>query len=279
MISEHAQEQAALHALGLLDADEAEAFEQLADANAELRALAGDLHEAAANVATSAGGAPPPAGLRSRVLAEVARQEVAVATTHLPVREKDPAPGKVVPGPWTRVNAWVPWAVAALLMVCCGALAVNREHGRREIAALQDEASNAKQESEQWRLAATMAAPAPADALRQVAFCPLEPVKTPSSLPRASVLWDAEHHRGKLRITKLSPPGKGKDYELWVVEDGHKDAISAGVVKANPDGSVEIPFEPVPEGGKDPAVAFALSLEREGGSPTNQGPILFLGKL
>ena len=274
MISEHAQEQAALYALGLLDADEAAAFEQLADANAEVRALAEELREAAAVWRRRTRTGLPPPGLRTRVLAEIARGRLPWRARR---RGGRPAPGKVVQGPWAARGAWLPWAAAAVLMICCGALAVSREHGRREIASLRSEAVGLRRESEQWRMSA-MVTPAPTDALRQVAFCPLEPVKA-ASLPRASVLWDAEHHRGKLRITRLPPPGKGKDYELWVVEDGRKEPVSAGVVTLNADGSVEVPFEPVAEGGRDPAVAFALSLEREGGSPTNQGPILFLGKL
>ena len=197
-------------------------------ANAEVRALAEELREAAGRVwrrrSTGVSGSPP--GLRTRVLAEIARQEAAVARPA--ARGDNPTPGKVVQGPWVGEGRVLPWAAAAVLMICCGALAVSREHGRREIASLRSEAVGLRRESEQWRMSA-LATPAPTDALRQVAFCPLEPVKA-ASLPRASVLWDAEHHKGKLRITRLPPPGKGKDYELWVVEDGRKEPVSAGVV-------------------------------------------------
>ena len=123
-------------------------------------------------------------------------------------------------------------------------------------------------------------APPEGGALRQVAFCPLELQPAPeTTTPRAAVLWDAARREGKLRVTHLPPPGEGKDYQLWVVETGRKDAVSAGVVSVGAENTAEVPFTPVAEGGKEPVVAFALSVERAGGSPKNEGPILFLGKL
>ena len=92
------------------------------------------------------------------------------------------------------------------------------------------------------------------------------------------MLWDAARRRGRLRLTKLPPAAEGKDYQLWTVEAGRKDPVSAGVVNVGADGGAEIEFQPQDES-KAEIVAFALSVERAGGVPKNEGPILYLGKL
>ncbi len=271
MISEAAQERATLYALALLDADEAVAFERELDADAELRTVTVDLRETVASLALSAEGEPP-AGLQERVMARLAADKQTAAG---PARAPDDlAPDKVVAGPWG--GTWLPWALAAMLMVCCGVLAVSRQRLRREFAELEHK--TAAVEVAVARL--HDAGPAPeADPLRRVVFCPLEPTPQLGSPPQVAVLWDAVRREGKLRVSRLPSAGAGKDYQLWVVEDGHKDAVSAGVVSPGDGGTVEVPFQPVATGGKEAAVAFALSVERAGGSPKNEGPILFLGKL
>ena len=257
MIAESAQEKASLYVLGLLDAGEAAAFERELDADAELRALAKDLREAVAELAR-AGDAGAPSGVKARVLA----QDTAPR----------PGPDKVVPGPW---KTWVPWTLAAAFALCCGTLEWSREMWRQKYNALDHTVADTQADLQRLK----MATPMPEDALRQVTFCPLEPTPQASPPPRAAVLWDASRREGKLRWQQLPPPGAGHDYQLWVVEAGRKETVNAGVVTISAGQTGEVTFKPVPEGGKEPVVAFALSLERVGGSPTNQGPVLFLGKL
>ena len=267
MISDELQEQAALHAMGLLDAAEAEAFERQLAADGELRALTAELRETAAQLAYSAqdadGRTAPRPALRARVLAETGRAAAS----------DNPAAGKVVRGPWG--GTWLPWAMAALLMLCCGALAVDRQRLHKEISALARKTAAVEVADAELRGAAS--SPSAADALRQVAFCPLEPQPpTAANTPRAAVLWDAARREGTLRLAHVPPAGAGKDYQLWVVESGHPDAVSAGVVSVDASGAAQVAFRPVQDGA---AAAFALSVERAGGSEKNAGPILFLGKL
>ena len=260
MISESVQEQATLHALGLLDAGEAAAFEQELTANADLRAFVRELREAAANVAQAAEGEPSPT-LKARVMERFAADGVGSTP-----------PGKVVAGPW---KTWLPWAMAATFMLCSGALELSREQLQRKYAALDRSVADTRSIVPRLN---TMP-PTPANALQQVAFCPLEPTQAAPPPLRAAVLWDAERREGKLRLHQLPPPAAGHDYQLWVLETGHKEAVSAGVVTVTDGQAIEVTFRPVPQGGTEPVTAFAISLERAGGSPTNQGPILFLGKL
>src|SRR2546421_10079754 len=97
MISEEQQDQAALYALGLLDADEDAAFESELRASAELRDLIRELREAAGDLALTAPSLLPPASLKLRIMGEIAMETK-----------------RVVPMPTRRASfGWIPWTIAA----------------------------------------------------------------------------------------------------------------------------------------------------------------------
>ncbi len=273
MISESQQEEATLYALELLDADEAVSFERQIEADPELRELVRDLQETAALLALSeegpAAGAPP--ALRDRVLAEARANHQFPAA---PPPERTTSSARVT-APRPLQNSWLPWAIAAMFLGCPGVLWwVNQTQEARH----QQAEANTRLMVQKLLVAREGASHASPDPLAAVSFCALEP--TPdfaTAQPRAAVLWDAEHHQGKLRVNRLAPPGAGRDYQLWTVEAGRKDAVSAGVIHVDANGKADLPFQPVEADGK-PVVAVAISLEQAGGSPTNQGPILLLGK-
>lgn len=242
MISEDQQELAALHALGALDAGEARAFERLLAADGELRELLRELRDAAAALVRDEAVIAPPAGLRARVLHGVAREQPANARRMTP--------------------AWIPWAAAAALALCCGLLAAREGHLRAEMAGLRNVATFN----------------APPDPLAQISFCSLEPAPPEKEQPQAAVAWDRRRRLGTVRLRHLEPAGPGKDYQLWVVEEGAKKPVSAGVVRVDGKGEGEAVFRPAgPATG--PALAFALSLEDAGGVPESKGPMVLMGKL
>lgn len=70
MIDEHVVELACLHALGLLEQPDLKTLMRAAAPGSALEALVRDLSDAAATLAVAAS-KPPPASLRSRVLAAV----------------------------------------------------------------------------------------------------------------------------------------------------------------------------------------------------------------
>ena len=263
MISETQQEQGTLYALGLLDADEAAAFEREIAVDPQLRELVRELRETAASLAevTNEPYVSPPAELRDRVLRTIAAEAMPAAATGAAANGARVVPGKIV---YPRF-AWVPWAIAALLLGCSVLLALDRAGLQREVASA--------------RRLAERPAPTPANALSQVAFCELEPTPDAPVRPRAAVLWDAAQRRGVLRISQLAAPAAGKDYQLWTVEAGSKSPVNAGVVHLDAEGGADVAFQPDVIPGDNKVVALALSVEKAGGSPTNQGPILFMGKL
>jgi len=232
MISEEQQDQAALHVLGLLSAAEAAAFESALSASAELRDFVRELREAAADVALSAPSQAPPASLKQRIM-----------------RESE----KLAPVPPQRAPfGWVPWAIAAGLIVFCGVLALDR-------ARLERELTDARA----------------ADPLMQTAFFTLAPSAPAPADARATVAWEPGRQSGVIRISNLPAAQPGRDYQLWAVDAAHKDPISAGVIRVDKNGIAQIRFKPVEK--VEHVKAFAISLEREGGVPKKEGPILLVG--
>jgi len=147
---------------------------------------------------------------------------------------------------------WMPWAIAAGLAVFCGLLAVDHIRLERQLA--DTRAVDPLMQTTFVTLAAS--APAPADA-------------------KATVAWQPGRQSGVIRISNLPAPQSGKDYQLWAVDAEHKDPISAGIIRVDKNGVAQVRFKPVEKA--EHVKAFAISLEREGGVPKKEGPILLAG--
>ena len=283
MISDHQEDDAALSALGLLDDDERARFAREMAADADLRALAGALREAAASLALAAGPRtlPPPAELKARLLARVAGE-----------RSHALLAGKEARSFWsTRVHWGI--AAAAALVPFLAFLAGLRQPGGDEQARDRHQQSELqrmkflvpglqtkvrRQELAIQRLDDALARQqAQASSLSQIALCSLDPVPAAPGQGNAVVAWDTALREGKLIATRLTPPGPGHDYQLWVIEEGQPEPVSAGLVRVDPAGRATVGFKPA-DPGTAKVGAFALSLEQAGGSAKNQGPILLLGK-
>jgi anti-sigma-K factor RskA len=236
MISEEQQDQAALYVLGLLEPDEAAAFESELNASAELRDIARELREAAGSVALTAPPRVPPALLKQRIMREIAMK----------TQESAPMPQQRAP------LGWIPWAIAAGLAVFCGLLALDRVRLERELADIRA-----------------------ADPLMQTTFFALAPSAPAPADAKATVAWQPGRQSGVIRISNLPAPQPGKDYQLWAVDAEHKDPISAGVIRVDKNGVAQVRFKPVEKA--EHVKAFAISLEREGGVPKKEGPILLVG--
>ena len=160
---------------------------------------------------------------------------------------------RVVPMPAQRPPlGWIPWAIAAALALFCGLLALDRMRLERQLADIR--AVDPLMQTTFYALAPS--APAPADA-------------------KATVAWQPGRQSGVIRISNLPAPEPGKDYQLWAVDAEHKDPISAGIVRVDKNGVAQVRFKPVEKA--QHVKAFAISLEREGGVPKKEGPILLVG--
>ena len=117
MIPDDLQDQAAIYALGELNAEETAAFETALNGNMELRAMVRELREASADLARNVPPQQPPAELKRRVLREIALEKQADSP-----RQDAPS------------FNWLPWAIAALFLCFCGLLAFDRARLQRDLA-------------------------------------------------------------------------------------------------------------------------------------------------
>jgi anti-sigma-K factor RskA len=234
MIPEEQQDLAALYVLGSLDANETAEFEAAMRKDAKLRALVNDLHESAVAIAFTAPQRQPPPKLKQHVLRDIAREKSREASS------------------LKKSSSWLPWAIAAGLMIFAGFLAYDRTQIRREL----EQARNA-------------------DPLAGAKFVALAPANGAPAGARAVVAWEPDRQTGVIRISGLPAAGSGKDYQLWAVDEDHKDPISAGIVHVDANGVASVRFKPVVEAHR--VKAFAISLEREGGAPKAEGPLLLVG--
>ena len=160
---------------------------------------------------------------------------------------------RVVPMPTRRASfGWVPWAIAAALAVFCGLLALDHVRLERQLADVRA-----------------------ADPLMQTTFVTLAPSAPAPADAKATVAWQPGRQSGVIRISNLPAPQSGKDYQLWAVDAEHKDPISAGIIRVDKNGVAQVRFKPVEKA--EHVKAFAISLEREGGVPKKEGPILLVG--
>jgi anti-sigma-K factor RskA len=104
----------------------------------------------------------------------------------------------------------------------------------------------------------------------------LAPANGAPASAKAVVAWEPAQQSGVITISGLPAAGNGKDYQLWAVDADHKDPISAGLVHIDENGIAKVRFKPIASANH--VQAFAISLERAGGVPKAEGPILLVGK-
>jgi len=236
MIADEQQDQAALYVLGLLEGEELSAFEVSLEANRELRSLVAELSESAAELAFAAPSVMPPASLRAKIMEQIATARVAT-----PVESSR-----------TKSLNWIPWAIAAALMLFAGMLALDRSRLERELVAARQK-----------------------DTLMETTLVPLAPAAPAPKEAKATVAWEPSTQSGVIRITNMPAAGAGKDYQLWVVDADHTDPIDGGILRIGSDGVAQIRFKAGMAAHR--VKAFAVSLEREGGVPKKEGPIVLIG--
>ena len=236
MIPDDLQDQAALYVLGSLDPKERIQLEAAMRDNAELRAMVREMREGAADLVHCVPSSQPPAELKQLLLREIALEKQ-TGQSQTPTS--------------TSLN-WLPWAIAALILVCCGGLVFDRARLQRELADLRE-----------------------ADPFAHATLFSLASPKGDLPETKAVVAWQPDRQSGVITISHLPLPAQGRDYQLWAIDANHKDPISAGLVHVEPNGVARFQFKPNQNAGQ--VKAFAISLEREGGAPKPEGPILLIG--
>lgn len=266
-------ETAAGHALDLLEGAEKEAFDARLAADPELRALAADLRDSALALSLAVPQVEPPAGLRAAILAAADRPEPDES-------------GRVVAFPLARL---LPWAAAACLALSTGWFALRStslDAANRTLDAQRELAETAyrmaqSQLAERSLLAEQMIADLGqrlqrADDLGRLRVMSLASLQQERADSRAVAVWDQDRQAGLLTVEKLPAVAEDKDYQIWVIDPQYPIPVDGGVFKPDADGRATLTFK-----GDKPiaaATAFAISLERKGGVPKAEGPLVLLGK-
>ncbi len=268
MITAHHEELAALHAMGLLEGAERAAFESELARDDGLQSTTTAMQETAALLALAAPAMTPPAGARARLLRAV----------------DQPATARVLP--FVR---WLPHAIAAGMAVTIVWLAVrnqqlqqdNAENLRRsQLAALAADEARAELD-ERTRSTESLISDLRRQLgeqrdLSQLKIAALAALAGHSPEAQAIAVWDPAQESGLLTVERMPAIAADQDYQIWVVDPAYPNPVDGGVFKPGPDGRAVLTFK-----GNQPirgAAAFAISLERKGGVPKAEGPIVLLGK-
>jgi anti-sigma-K factor RskA len=114
------------------------------------------------------------------------------------------------------------------------------------------------------------------DFLAQIKIATLKAQVAAFQQTNAVVVWDADQRSGVLQLDKLPPPARGKDYQLWVIDPKNPQPVSAGLLSVPNNGLIRTSFHPT--GPVETAAAFAISIEKRGGSMKPEGQIILVGK-
>jgi anti-sigma-K factor RskA len=279
MIDEDRQDLAAAYVMGALDPREEGAFEAALMDDAELRAFTDELREAAAGMAHTAPRQLPPPELRERILSTVRAEAAASAAT---MTSTTPSPSTAqAPEQKSGGVSILPWAIAAGLALSTGALWFERDQLRTDSDGLRKEAIELREKDSKSkeRIAAlnrNVAELQKRDALAQVRIASLNSKLESFKDASAVIVWDADKHRGVVRLVNVPMPASGKDYQLWVIDEKKPDQpVSAGVVPMAAQGATRMSFETAQPIEK--AHMFAISVEPAGGMPKPTGDIVLAG--
>jgi anti-sigma-K factor RskA len=238
MIDEAKQDLATRYVLGELDPWESSSFRTQLADNEELLHFVFDLHETFADMALAAPSRQPPPQVLDRILHHVRKE--------IPVERTVDAVNVIRPN-------WVPWTLAACLAIACTVLALEGNRMRREVAALREQ-----------------------DAHSQMRIATLSSQAEEYAKVLAVVVWDAEKQRGIVKLDQLAPPAADRDYQLWVIDPSRASPISAGIVPISDSRLTQANFQPTRA--VRAASKFAVSIERKGGAPAPEGPIILLSQ-
>ena len=300
MNAERHEDLAALAALDLLTpAEQAEFTAALAE-HPELAAIAASLRSTAAELAHTAPAAEPPADLKIRLLKTIAGDASAARAPIVTASRST-----ILPFP-----TWIGFATAACF-ACLAAyfaqayfnqsalnsafrdqqnladlslrstknqLAAERLIAQRELADAAKRAGDtaALITTLESRLAETKQQLFAQGTLADYKIATLASLLGNSPQAVAVAIWNPASQEGVLTVQKLPALAADKDYQLWVIDPQYSIPVDGGVFKVDPTtGEGRLVFHP--NRPVQTVAKFAVSLERKGGVPKAEGPMVLLG--
>ena len=273
-MEERFEELAALNALGMLEGDEKRTLDGVTIRDRALRDLCAELEDTAAQLAGAVAPLAPPSALKGRIRAKVRSRRNGAGVAY------STGGG----GFWTFTG----WAAAAAFAASSAWLWMERDKLRTDLslasAETAAEVEKAQKSASEQReglekqiasLNGEIAVLQKRDALAQMRIATLQSSVDAYKQGVAVVVWDSEKHQGVLKLEKMPPVEAGKDYQLWVVDPKQPVPVDAGIVRVDTSGFAKVDFKPVTD--VTDASKFALSVEKEGGVPKGEGPIVLIG--
>ncbi len=244
------------YALGALPPEEAAAVEQAVSRYPE---LAAELAAIQATVSQMAGSAavPPPPHMQQQIWNAIQAADAPhVTTRQIPL----PPPATREGLTWGRAAVWAALIGSTVLNVL---LINNSNRMKGEQTAMRTEVGELKQAQQQ--LAAEMddyrkAQKMMADTATQTVVMHTVVQGHPMA---ATVYWSKQNGAAWVAMNALPVPPKGKQYQLWVIQNGKP--VSMGVL---PGYMASTPGVKLVDMQVMNAEAFAISLEKEGGNAT-----------
>ncbi len=181
-----------------------------------------------------------------------------------------------LPAPETRPSSFpvfIPWAAAAALAVAAIML-WEKNSTLTEVIDVK-EAHIDELAGEQKRLLASIAEFEENQKLDRLKIVSLQ--SEINSAYFGAAVWDGQNGRGLLQVSRIPKLEAGKDYQLWIVDPKYKTPVDGGVFQVDDDGAATITFTPKQK--IDEVKAFAVSLEKKGGVPVAEGPMVLVGAL
>jgi hypothetical protein len=203
-----------------------------------------------------------------------------------------------------RLPAWIPWLFAAMLAVVCAWFCLRDLETRAEIARLRSEQTLSSFEARMTRnqllaerlianrqladqqtvltqqarqidaLSGELKAGAGLARNQIVTFVPAAGNSTET---QAVAVWNPTTGHGLLQVSRLPAPAAERDYQLWVIDSSDPVPVEGGVFSVDPEtGAARVEFRLGRPAGA--AARFALSLERKGGAPKPEGPIMLVSR-
>jgi anti-sigma-K factor RskA len=282
MTHEECKERLAEHALGALEAAEARTMEEHLSACAACRAELSEWSSTVAALAYSAPLAEPPVELRSRLLENIRAIKVEPSGgarkrpgDAVEAREKQSLPVaiNVIPLP-VRSSGWSGpqkfWALAASVAFAALIVMLFVLWNRNLTTEAQLARLNRDLQTTQEQLRHEQE-------ISRMFIAPDTRVATLSGTemaPHAHARLAYNKAGGAMMIVDELPPAPaGKDYQIWFIADGKP--MPGGVFKPDEAGHVEMHAE-IPVAARN-AVAFAVTLEPQGGTAAPTGQKYLLG--
>jgi anti-sigma-K factor RskA len=248
------------YVLGMVSAEEAEEFEKMCAVHAEVRE-ARDLFEQQLEQNAIAVGIQPPKKLKSLILSEIE-----IDSQKQGPRKVVPPPQEVKPAPVIKFTPTLwKYVAAASIVLLVGSTFLNffffnqyKTYSNQYSQLLESQtlmAANLR--TMQVKLDNSTAALEMGSDTNMVVVKMLGVEKHPGN--RATVYWDRRSKDVYLMANNLPAPPAGKQYQLWAIVDGRP--VDAGLLNWE-QGNMLSPIKNIPN-----AQAFAITLEKEGGSP------------